>query len=110
MEHRSFNTFLTKVDALILENMENENFSVDELGKLLFLSSSQTYKKIKNSTGQNPSEYIRNKRLEKAHQLILTSNLSLSDIAWNVGFSGPSYFSTSFHSYYGYKPSSLRQK
>lgn len=108
MQQYAYNTFMTKVDDLILENMENDKFSVDELGKLLFLSSSQTYKKIKSKTGQNPSEYIRNKRLEKAHQLILTTDLSLSIIAWNVGFNGLSYFSRTFHSYYGYNPSSLR--
>lgn len=99
---------MAKVDALIQENIENEEFSVEELGRLLFLSPSQTYKKIKNKTGQNPSEYIRNKRLKKAHQLILTTNLSLSSIAWNVGFTRPSYFSRSFHAFFGYRPSSLR--
>ncbi len=108
MTHLPLNTFMAKVDGLILENMENEEFSVERLSQLLFLSPSQTYKKIKNKTGLNPSEYIRNKRLEKAHQLILTSDLSLSDIAWNIGFSHLSYFSRSFHCYFGYKPSSLR--
>ena len=99
---------MAKVDAVILENMVNEEFSVEELSRLLLLSSSQTYKKIKNKTGQNPSEYIRNKRLEKAHHLILTTNTSIVDISWNVGFNRPSYFSTCFHAYYGYQPSSLR--
>lgn len=109
MKNLTFTTFIDRVDDLILKNMENEQFSVEELGRLLFLSPSQTYKKIKNKTGQNPSEYIRNKRLEKSHQLILNTKLSISDIAWNVGFSRPSYFSRSFHDYFGYNPSSLRQ-
>lgn len=109
MQNFPFITFIERVDNLILKNMEKEEFSVEELGRLLFLSPSQTYKKIKSRTGQNPSEYIRNKRLEKSHQLILTTKLSISDIAWNVGFSRPSYFSRSFNDYFGYTPSSLRQ-
>lgn len=109
MQNLTFTTFMARVDDLILKNMEKEEFSVEELSRLLFLSPSQTYKKIKNKTGQNPSEYVRNKRLEKSHQLILTTNLSISNIAWNVGFSRPSYFSRSFNDYFGYKPSSLRQ-
>lgn len=110
MHNPPFVTFMAEVDALILKNINDEKFSVKELSRLLFLSSSQTYKKMKIKTGQSPSEYIRNKRLEKAHQLILDTNLPLSNIAWNVGFSRPSYFSSSFSAHYGYNPSSLRRK
>ena len=103
-------TFLDQVDTLIHENINNEELSTDQLAELLYLSSSQVYRKIKQKTGHSPSVYIRNKRLETSYYLIERSDLILSEIAYSMGFSCLSYFSKSFSAYYGYPPSQLRKR
>lgn len=100
-------TFLDQVDSLIQENI-GEDLSTEQLADLICLSSSQVYRKIKQKTGYSPSVYIRNKRLEEGIFLIRHSDLTLSQIAYSVGFSCLSYFSSSFSAYYGYPPSELR--
>lgn len=102
-------TFIDQVDILIQQNLNMENLSTDQLGELLNLSSSQIYRKIKQQTGHSPSTYIRQKRLELSYSLIQQCDLTLSEIAYSVGFSCLSYFSRSFSEYYGYPPSYLRE-
>ena len=101
-------TFLEQVDTLIQQNITNEDLSTDQLAELLCISSSQVYRKIKHQTGYSPSSYIRNKRLENSKYLIQQSDLSLSEIAYSLGFSCLSYFSRCFSEYYGFPPSNLR--
>lgn len=101
-------SFLEQVDVIIEANLDNESFSTEALSASLFLSSSQVYRKIKQQTGQTPSEYIRNTRLNYAKELIESSELRLSEITFMVGFSRLSYFSRCFSNYFGFPPSSLR--
>ena len=102
--------FLAQVDAIILDNISNESFTIDDLSNLLHLSNSQVYRKIKEKSGMNPSTYIKTKRLKKAHQLILKTERTITDIAYSVGFNCNTYFSTCFSEYYGFPPSQLRKK
>lgn len=99
---------MVRVEAVVLENLDNERFCVADLESNLLMSSSQIYRKIKKKTGLSPSVFIRNIRLHYARELILQSDLSLSEIAFKVGFNGLSYFSRCFMDYYQYRPSSLR--
>lgn len=101
-------TFLDKVNAIIVKNLPNENFSVEALSRYLLLSQSQVYRKIKHKTGLTPSSYIRTVRLKYAKQMIEASDLRISEIADAVGFSCLSYFSSSFNQEFGYPPSHLR--
>ena len=88
--------FMEKLDQLIITNLSNEAFCIADLERHLLLSSSQIYRKIKEQTGHSPSVYIRNQRLKYAEELMLQSDLSLSEIAYRVGFNGLSYFSRCF--------------
>ncbi len=102
-------TFLQKVEKIIQENITKKAL-FQLLGETLNLSASQIYRKIKKQTGVSPSIYIRQKRLEQAHLLIQTSELSISEIAAWVGFQSLAYFSRCFSKYYGYSPMILRQQ
>ncbi len=100
--------FLARLDAVIEQNLDNEAFCMADLQRNLLMSGSQIYRKIKQQEGCSPSVYIRRKRLQYAHALILNSDLSLSEISYMVGFNGLSYFSRCFSKFYGAPPSSLR--
>jgi len=101
-------SLLDRLDSAIEQNLDNETFTIADLQPILLLSNSQIYRKIKQQTGCSPSVYIRRKRLTYAYELILHSDLSLSEISYKVGFNGLSYFSRSFSKKYGYPPSKLR--
>lgn len=101
-------TFLEEVDTIVMENLQDESFSVEVLSSYLLLSQSQVYRKIKDKTGLTPSSYIRTIRLNYAKKMLETSELRISEIADAVGFSYHSYFSSSFTQEFGYPPSHLR--
>lgn len=100
--------FIGRVENIIIKNLDNEQFCIADLPANLLLSSSQIYRKIKKQTGYSPSVYIRNIRLTYARELILRSDLSLSEISYQVGFNGLSYFSRCFSKQYGVAPSHFR--
>ncbi len=102
--------FIDQVRAIVLDNLSNDAFSIQELSEQVLLSQSQVYRKIKTQTGLTPSLYIRKIRLDKAHELIVHSEELLSDIAYQVGFTSLAYFSRCFAKEFGYAPSSLRNK
>ena len=102
--------FIDRVDIIIVINLSNEEFSPCVLSKDLNLSYSQVYRKIKRSTGNTPSQYIRNIRLEKAYHLLKHSDLMISDIATKVGFKSLSYFSHCFSKSFKNSPYHLRKK
>lgn len=99
---------MEQLDEVIAENLSNESFSISDLEEALQLSSSQIFRKIKQHTGISPSSYIRTLRLEQAHEMITVSDITLSELAYQVGFSSLSYFSKCFSEHFGYAPSSLR--
>lgn len=90
---------------LVEKNILNPNFSVEEMSRELHMSRVALYKKLLSITGQSPVSFIRTIRLQKAKHLIESSDLSLSEIAYRVGFSNPKYFTKSFKQEYGVTPS-----
>ncbi|WP_442795375.1 hybrid sensor histidine kinase/response regulator transcription factor [Pelobium manganitolerans] len=90
---------------LVEKNILNPNFSVEEMSRELHMSRVALYKKLLSITGQSPVAFIRTIRLQKAKHLIESSDLSLSEIAYRVGFSNPKYFTKSFKQEYGVTPS-----
>jgi AraC-like DNA-binding protein len=74
------------------------------------LSRSQLYRKVKALYGESISDYIQHVRLEKARVLLLEGTQSVADIAYQVGYSSPDYFSTVFKSKYSIAPSQLRKQ
>ena len=101
-------TFLRSINEKIDEHIEDSQFSVEHLADELKISRVQLYRKVKALLGISISEYINDKRLSKAKNYLLDSQLSISEIAYNVGYSSPGYFSTSFKNKYGITPNSFR--
>lgn len=97
--------FMKKVMVFIEENLTNIDLSVDQLANCVSLSKVQTYRKVKAISGLSIVEFIRTVRLKKASQLILEGRLNFSEIAFETGFSTPSYFSKCFHDHFGKTPS-----
>ena len=73
------------------------------------MSRSQLFRKIKALTGQSPSVFIRAIRLERGKELLQTTEMSISEIAYEVGFSTPAYFSDAFLEAFGMRPSQVRK-
>ncbi len=97
--------FLNKVIESIKANMSNEEFSVEELGSIVAMSRSNLFRKLKAITGQTPIEFIYYIRLRYAMELLLERKMSISEIAYEVGFKNPSSFTKSFKKHFGKSPS-----
>lgn len=100
---------LRKLSNIIDEHLDNTELSVDVLCKEIGLSRTHLNRKMKELTGDSPASYIRQIRLRKSTQLLKEGNLTISEIAFKVGFSSPSYFSQAFRDYYGVTPKEYLQ-
>lgn len=96
--------FIQKVLKFIEENLSNTDLSVDQLADHIALSKVQVYRKIKAISGQSVVEFIRTIRLKKAAELVLEKKYSFFEIAYETGFSTPSYFTKCFHDHFGKTP------
>ncbi|WP_178989631.1 hybrid sensor histidine kinase/response regulator transcription factor [Winogradskyella schleiferi] len=101
--------FMSKVNKIIDENIDNSKFSVENLASNLNISRIQLYRKMKAIIGVNVSDYIQNIRLEKAKTLLNKTQLTISEIAYATGFSSPNYFSTSFKNKFNKSPKAFRE-
>lgn len=99
------NTFINKAILLVENNLENNSFGIETMVDELNMSRSSLFRKIKSLTGLSLSAFIRSIRLKKAAHLILTSDLNLSQIAYEVGFNDYKYFKTSFKKQFKCLPS-----
>ena len=99
--------FLLKLRDFIEANMTDSDLSVETIGAELGLSRVQLYRKVKALTGQSPVELLRAARLHKGRQLLETTNKTISEVAYEVGFSAPSYFAKCFKDEFGVSPSDL---
>ena len=96
--------FMNNVLAAINKNMDNEEFSVEELGSMVAMSRSNLFRKLKAITGQTPVEFIYFIRMNRAMQLLLERKHSISQISFEVGFKSPSSFTKSFKKQFGKAP------
>ena len=96
--------FIGDLNTIIKENLDDSDFTVENLASSLNISRVQLYRKVKAILGVNISDYIGNFRLEKAKSMLEMSSLSISEIAYSNGFSSPNYFSTAFKNKYGTSP------
>ncbi|HUR31224.1 MAG TPA: hybrid sensor histidine kinase/response regulator transcription factor [Saprospiraceae bacterium] len=101
--------FLKKIRSLVEENLSESAFEIEGLSQLAGMSRSQMFRKLKALTGQSPSLYIRGIRLQKAKELLEDSDLNVSEVAYQVGFSSPAYFSDAFTEMYNIRPSQLKK-
>lgn len=100
--------FLDRMVAAVEEHLADESFGVNELCQAIGMSRTQLHRKLKALTGEATTAFVRQLRLRHSMQLLQTSDLSVSEIAYQVGFSTPAYFSTRFAEHYGYPPSEVR--
>ena len=101
--------FVEKLRELIEKNMGNPDFSVEDMGEKIGFSRVQLYRKAKALTGYTPIELLRIARLNKANAIIKTSTeKSISEIAYEVGFSSPSYFTKCYKEFFGENPTEAR--
>jgi len=101
--------FVIQIRTLVLENLDNPAFNTEALAKSLFLSRQQVHRKLTALTNLSASHFIRSIRLQEAKKLIQTTDKSITEIAFDVGFKEVSYFSRSFAENFGHPPSFLRK-
>lgn len=101
--------FLEKLKNELEKNLDNDQLGVEDIAGSMSMSRSQLLRKLKALTNLTPNEFIRNYRLVRARELILNDAGSTAEIAFDVGFSSPSYFTRCFREYFGIPPSEMRQ-
>jgi TolB-like protein/AraC-like DNA-binding protein len=106
----SENEFLTQINAVVEENISNEQFGVTELADKMNMSRSNLLRKVKKLTNLSVSQLISQVRLTKAMDLLKTSSLNVSEVSHTVGFNSTSYFIKCFREYYGYPPGEVGKK
>ena len=97
-------TFVTQLRKIIQENLGDSEFNVERIGDEIGLSRVQLYRKVKALTGHSPVEMLRKARLMRARHLLRTTEKSVSEVAYSVGFSTPSYFSKCYKDEFGESP------
>jgi signal transduction histidine kinase/DNA-binding response OmpR family regulator len=100
--------FLNKINLILEKNIDDSSFSVENLAGKLNISRVQLYRKVKAVLGIGVGDYINNFRLEKAKELLMTTSMNISEIAYSCGFASPNYFSTTFKTKYGISPKDFR--
>ena len=96
--------FLKQLQAIIQKNLSDSEFGVEDMGRQIGLSRVQLYRKVKAMTGSSVVDLLRKARLVKARRLLETRSMSVSEVAYEVGFSAPSYFTKCFKEEYGMLP------
>ena len=102
--------FLRKFRDYIKENLSDEALSVELMAQHMNISRAQLYSKIKSLTGMSPIEQLKTARLIKAKELLITTDIQVSSIGYDVGFTSPSYFTKCFREKYGMTPNEFRAK
>ena len=97
-------SFLKQLRKIIQENLADSDLSVEQIGDEIGLSRVQLYRKVKALTGYSPVEIVRKARLTRARHLLQTTERTVSEVAYAVGFSTPSYFSKCYKDEFGENP------
>lgn len=102
--------FADRFRLLIEENLTDSELSVEDLGSKMGLSRVQLYRKIKALTNYSPNELLRIARLKKAASLLASSEKTISEITYEVGFTSPSYFAKCYKEYFGESPTEFLKR
>ncbi|MFB9863174.1 hybrid sensor histidine kinase/response regulator transcription factor [Rufibacter immobilis] len=100
--------FINEVAALVEKNLQNPDLSANDIAEGLGMSRVHVYRKMKALLGYSLNDYIVNTRLKKARNLLLNSQMNISAVAYEVGFSSPAYFSTAFKNHFNMSPSDFK--
>ena len=96
--------FAEKLDEVILKNISDDTFGSKQLEEAMFMSRSTFARKIKDMYDVTPNEYLKNKRLSVAAQMLKQKNVRINEVSQAVGFRSASYFSRCFKDVYGMLP------
>ena len=102
--------FIVHFKKVVEARLSDSDLSVDDLASAMNLSRVQLYRKVKSISGSSPVELLRTARLNRGYQLLLTSGKNVSEVAYEVGFTAPSYFTKCFKDEFGVSPSDLQAK
>ena len=103
-------TFLQRLKYIILQNLGNDQFGVEDLAREIGISRSQLHRKVRRQLHKTINEYIREIRLEQAMQLLKNEEYTAAEIAGKVGFSSAAYFNKCFHDQYGFTPGDFKKQ
>ena len=101
--------FVSRLREIIKSNLGDSDFTIERLGEEIGLSRVQLYRKVKALTGQTPVELLRKARLVKARRMLGQTDKAVSEIAYEVGFTSPSYFNKCFKDEFGISPGTVRE-
>lgn len=102
-------TFIDRLKTAIQKHLSESDLKMDDLGAELGISRVQLYRKVKALTGLSPVELLKQMRLQKAYSLLEHTDHTISEIAYDTGFSSPGYFTTCFKKQYGKSPLEVRK-
>ena len=100
--------FITRFKEVVEARLQDSELSVEDLAADMHLSRVQLYRKVKTVTGSSPVELLRAARLNRGYQMLLTSDKTVSEVAYAVGFTAPSYFTKCFKEEFGQSPTDIR--
>ena len=108
--HTDHEAFIKRLTDIVLANLQNENFGADDLAREASLSRSTIHRRLCEIKYQHTSKFIREIRLKRAMELLRYHAGHASEIAYQVGFGSPSYFSKCFHDFYGFPPGEVKKR
>ena len=101
--------FITRFKEAVETRLSDSELSVEDLAADMNLSRVQLYRKVKSISGSSPVELLRTARLNRGYQMLLTTDKTISEVAYAVGFTAPSYFTKCFKEEFGQSPTDMRQ-
>lgn len=99
--------FVKQLNAIIQQHLDDCDFGVEDIGKEIGLSRVQLYRKVKAMTGSSVVDILRKARLAKGKRLLESRSMTIAEVAYEVGFSAPSYFTKCFKDEYGMLPGDI---
>ncbi len=102
--------FIDRAEAIILENISDDQFGVSELAGAMNMSRSNLLRKIKKQTKLSASQFIRQVRLKRSMEMLRQTSLTVSEVSYQVGFGSTSYFIKCFREYYGHPPGEVGKR
>jgi TolB-like protein/AraC-like DNA-binding protein/lipoprotein NlpI len=102
--------FIRKLTEIVLANMTDKKFDVEELARKAGMSRSNIHRRLKTIKNQDISQFIREIRLQRAMELLRQSTGTSAEIAFRIGFGSPAYFNKCFHEYYGFPPGEVKKR
>ncbi len=105
----SSSIFITHFKEVVETRLSDSELSIEDLAANMNLSRVQLYRKVKSITGSSPVELLRTARLNRGYQLLLTTDKTVSEVAYSVGFTAPSYFAKCFKEEFGHNPTEIKR-